>query len=168
MNRKNLIAVGLVLGLFSLPVSADKPGPPPVDKFESGKSAFDAGRYVKARELWLPLAENGDVRAQYAIGRLHEKGRGVERDFATAAGWYRKAAEQGHADSQYRLAVGYGYGWGVKKDEATGLIWLRKAAANGQKRAQKVLAQAYEEGRLGLKADPEQAKYWYDKAKSGS
>src|SRR3989304_2425661 len=96
MNRKNLIAVGLVLGLFSLPVSADKPGPPPVDKFESGQSAFDAGRYVKARELWLPLAENGDVRAQYAIGRLHEKGRGLERDFGTAAGRGREEAGGGH------------------------------------------------------------------------
>lgn len=168
MNRKNLVAVGLVLCLFSMQVSADKPAPPAVDKFQSGTSAFDAGQYAKARALWLPLAENGDVRAQYAIGRLYEKGKGVERDFAQAFIWYQKAAEKHHADSEYRLAVGYAFGLGVKKDEATALSWLRKAANNGHKRAQKTLARAYDEGRLGLTADPGQAKYWYDKANSGS
>ncbi|MBI3570513.1 MAG: sel1 repeat family protein, partial [Gammaproteobacteria bacterium] len=120
--------VGLVLCLFSIQVSADKPAPPAVDKFQSGTSAFDAGHYAKARELWLPLAEAGDVRAQYAIGRLYEKGKGVERNFAQAFVWYRKAAEKGHADSEYRLAVGYAYGLGIQKDEGEALSWLRKAA----------------------------------------
>ena len=168
MIRKNLPAVGLVFCLFATQVAADKPAPPVVDKFHSGASAFDAGQYAKAREWWLPLAENGDVRAQYAIGRLYEKGKGVERDFAQAFVWYQKAAEKDHADSQYRLAVGYALGLGVKKDEAMALSWLRKAAYNGQKRAQKALARAYDEGRLGLTTDPEKAKYWYDKANSGS
>lgn len=163
-----MIAVSLILCLFSTQVWADKPAPPAVNTYQSGASAFDAGQYDKARELWTPLAENGDARAQYAIGRLYEKGKGVERDFAQAFVWYRKAAEKNHPDSQYRLAVGYAYGLGTKKDEAEALSWLRKAANNNQKRAQKVLAQAYEEGRLGLTADPKQAKYWYDKAKSGS
>lgn len=168
MNRTNLIIAGVVLVLLSLPVAADKPAPVAVDRFQSGASAFDAGQYAKARELWLPLAENGDVRAQHALGRMYEKGKGVERDFAQAFIWYRKAAEKDNADSQYRLAVGYAYGLGVKRDEATALSWLRKAANNGHKRAQKTLARAYEEGRFGLTADQGQAKYWYDKANSGS
>jgi TPR repeat protein len=175
MNHANLIIAGLVLCLIALPSVADKPAPVPinpvsaqVDKFQSGKSAFDAGKYSKAREIWLPLAESGDPRAQHAIARLYEKGNGVDRDFKVAADWFLKAAEQGHADSEYRLAVGHVYGLGVKRDEATALSWLRKAANHGHKRAQKMLARAYENGRLGLVADPEQAKYWYDKANSGS
>lgn len=168
MNCTRLIIAGFMLVLFSLPVAADKPAPPAADKFQDGASAFSAGQYAKARELWLPLAENGDARAQHAIGRLHEKGKGVERNFAQAFFWFQKAAEKNHADSQYRLAVGYAAGLGVKKDEATALSWLRKAANNGHKRAQKMLARAYDGGRLGLTADPEQAKYWYDKANSGS
>ncbi|GAB4507036.1 MAG: hypothetical protein Tsb0026_00870 [Sulfuricaulis sp.] len=170
MNRTKLIITGLVLVLLSLPVVADKPAPPvaEADKFQSGTSAFDAGQYTKARELWLPLAENGDARAQHAIGRLYEKGRGVERDFAQAFIWYQKAAQKGHADSEYRLAVGYATGLGIKKNEGEALSWLRKAANNDHKRAQKTLARAYEEGRFGLTADPGQAKYWYDKANSGS
>jgi TPR repeat protein len=170
MNRTKLIIAGLVLVLFALPSAADKPASPvPVaDNFQSGTSAFNAGEYARARELWLPLAEAGDPRAQHAIARLYEKGKGVDRDFKVAADWFLKAAEQGHADSEYRLAVGHVYGLGVKRDEAAALSWLRKAANHGHKRAQKMLARAYEDGRLGLVADPEQAKYWYDKANSGS
>ena len=136
--------------------------------FEKGNAAFHANDYAKARHLWLPLAEQGHTQAQYAVGRLYEKGKGVARDFATAAKWYRLAAEKDHADSQYRLAVGYAYGMGLTKDESLALAWLRKAANNGQKRAQKTLGRAYEEGRLGLTADPDKAKYWNDKADSGS
>lgn len=175
MNYANLMIAGLVLCLLALPSVADKPAPIPVnpasdrvDEFQRGKSAFDAGQYSRARELWLPLAEGGDPRAQHAIARLYEKGNGVERDFKVAAGWFLKAAEKGHADSEYRLAVGHLYGLGVKRDEAEALSWLRKAANHGHRRAQKMLARAYEHGRLGLVADPEQAKYWYDKANPGS
>jgi hypothetical protein len=137
-------------------------------EFEKGNVAFHANDFTRARQLWLPLAERGHPQAQYAIGYLYEKGQGVDRDFSTAAKWYRLAAEKDHADSQYRLAVGYAYGLGLKKDESLALTWLRKAAHNGQKRAQKTLGRAYEEGRLGLTANPDKAKYWYEKANSGS
>lgn len=176
MTKSNLISLGILCCLYSFPATADKPAsavkenPPSVavDNFMLGSKAYEAGQYDRARELWRPLADNGDIRAQYAIGRMYEKGKGVDRNFETAIHWYRQAAKHGHADSEYRIAVGYAYGLGVKRDEAEGLSWLRRAANHGQKRAQKVLAQAYEEGRLGLKADPQQAKYWYDRAKSGS
>mgnify|MGYP001617524024 CR=1 FL=1 len=105
--------------LFSVPALAVEPTPPP-NSYEVASAAYDAGDYAKARRIWQPMADKGDVHAQYAIGRLYEKGRGVDRDFATAVKWYRQAAEKGHVDSQYRLAVGYGYGLGVKKDETLG------------------------------------------------
>lgn len=169
------------LWLFSLPILAGE-GPAPLAKpptlpqattqktpstdFAIGSAAYDAGDYAKARRHLLPLAEQGNVKAQYALGRLYEKGRGVDRDFVEALKWYRKAAEKGHADSQYRLAVGYGYGLGVVKDEAVATEWLRKAAENGQKRAQKSLAKGYADGLFGLPRDPEKAKHWYERSNS--
>jgi len=156
----------LLFCVCSFSVWADKPAPPEVDPFQSGQAAYDAEKYQQARKLWLPLANHGDVRAQYALGRLYEKGKGVDRDFNKAYDWYQKAAQKNHPDSQYRVAVGLAMGVGIAKNEPEALSWLRKAANNNQKRAQKVLAQAYEEGRLGLKADPVQAKYWYDRAKA--
>ena len=148
------------------PAPAAAPAPAGPDA-EAGAAAYDAGDYDKARHIWQPLAEKGDVRAQRGMGKLYEKGRGVERDFAMAFKWYRPAAEKGDAESQYRLSVGYGYGLGgVKKDEAKAMEWLRKAAENGQKRAQRSLAKGYEDGLNGLPRDPEKAKYWYDRSKT--
>jgi len=171
------VASSLVLagGVASTPptTSAQVSAPAPASAqasvgpgYEAGSAAYDAGDYDKARRIWQPLAEKGDVRAQRGMGKMYEKGRGVERDFATALKWYRPAAEKGDAESQYRLSVGYGYGMGVKKDEAKAMEWLRKAAENGQKRAQRSLAKGYEDGLNGLPRDPEKAKYWYDRSKT--
>ena len=149
-----------------VPVSESKPAPkaaPGLD-YQAGAAAYDAGDYAKALSIWKPLAEKGDTQAQRGMGKLYEKGRGVDRDFATAIKWYRPAAEKGDAESQYRLAVGYGYGLGVEKDETRAMEWLRKAAENGQKRAQRSLAKGYEDGLKGLPRDPEKAKYWYDRS----
>ena len=180
-----LIIHGVYLWLVALPILANgSDSTPPVTQaqisapkaaqkpssanYEAGLTAYDAGDYGKARHIWKPLAETGDVSAQRGMGKMYSKGQGVDRDFTAAHKWYRPAAEKGDAESQYRLAVGYAYGLGVKKDEAAAVTWLRKAATNGQKRAQKSLAKAYEDGLFGLPRDPAQAKYWYNKANSGS
>ena len=135
--------------------------------YEAGSAANDAGDYDKARRIWQPLAEKGDVRAQRGMGKLYEKGRGVEKDYAAAVKWYRPAAEKGDAESQYRLSIAYGWGLGgIEKDEAKAIEWLRKAAENGQKRAQRSLAKGYEDGLKGLPKDPEKAKYWYARSKT--
>lgn len=42
-------------------------------------------------------AEQGEAKAQYALGSSSFYGRGVPKDDAAAALWYRKAAEQGYA-----------------------------------------------------------------------
>jgi len=173
MTRIHSIVV-IVLCLLAAPAFADKPAPAsapppvatvPVLDYRAGAAAYDAGDYAKARRIWQPLAEKGDVQAQRGMGKLYEKGRGVERDFAAAIKWYRPAAEKGDAESQYRLSVGYGYGLGIQQDEAKAMEWLRKAAENGQKRAQRSLAKGYEDGLHGLPRDPDKAKYWYDRSR---
>ena len=152
----------------SAPTLAPAPAPASVSpNSEAGWAAYDAGDYDKARRIWQPLAEKGDVRAQRGMGKLYEKGRGVEKDYAAAVKWYRPAAEKGDAESQYRLSIAYGWGLGgIEKDEAKAIEWLRKAAENGQKRAQRSLAKGYEDGLKGLPKDPEKAKYWYTRSKT--
>lgn len=194
MNRRRnnvtmyirLTTLSMVLGAISTlvlaggmaPVPAQSSAPPAVTApataqalagtdAKDGAAAYEAGDYDKARRIWQPLAEKGDTQAQRGMGKLYEKGRGVERDYATAVKWYRPAAEKGDAESQYRLSVAYGYGLGgLKIDEAKAVEWLRKAAENGQKRAQKSLARGYENGLHGLPRDPKKAKYWYDRSKT--
>jgi TPR repeat protein len=49
------------------------------------------------------LAEQGDVDAQWNLGRMYGNGRGVPEDDAEAIKWYRLAAEQGYARAQFNL-----------------------------------------------------------------
>jgi TPR repeat protein len=139
--------------------------------FEDGDAAYRAGDYKRAREIWTPLAVKGDARAQHALGRNYEKGRGVSRDFSEALRWYRLAADQGHPDAQYRVSAAYALGvGGVSRDLDESAKWLHKAAESGHKKSQRLLAQAYNDEftihPMGymvsdvIKPDKEKAAYW--------
>jgi hypothetical protein len=61
--------------------------------FEDGQAAYASGDYQAAVQIWRPLAERGDPRAEYMMGLAFSSGRGVTRSEATAVVWYRKAAD---------------------------------------------------------------------------
>ncbi len=84
--------------------------------FEDGMAAVKRGDYQAAHEIWLPLAERGDMRAQYNLGVLYDRGLGVPPNFAAAAKWYLAAAEQGHTDAEANLGYAYEQGRGVAQD----------------------------------------------------
>ena len=53
--------------------------------------------------VWLEkAAAQGFADAQYNLGVLYEKGKGVAQDFKTAAAWYAKAAAQGNVEAPAR------------------------------------------------------------------
>ncbi len=54
-------------------------------------------------------------------------GRGVPRDRAEAAGWFRRAADHGHAEAQAQLGLMYYYGRGVRADQAEAARWFHHA-----------------------------------------
>lgn len=148
------LAAGLLA--VSLPAAAD---------LGAGQAAYDARNYREALRLFRPLAEQGDVRAQYYLGRMYEKGQGVREDVGQARLWYARAAEGGHAPAQYRVAAAYAFGLGgLERDHAAATLWLQRSAEGGYKRAQRVLARAYAEGRFGLPVDERRAEYWRRKA----
>jgi len=94
-------------------------------------------------EILKSAAEEGDVEAQFKLGRCYYYGEGVEQDKAEAVKWYRKAAEQGNADAQNSLANCYALGEGVPKDRNEFRKWLRKAAEQGKIESQEDLAADY-------------------------
>ena len=100
-----------------------------------GYQSYLKGDYEAAYREWLPLAELGDVEAQFNLGVLYDEGAGVEQDLAIAADWYRKAAEQGFIDAQTNLGVMYYYGQGVTRDYQKAAEWFRLAAAQGDTEA---------------------------------
>lgn len=103
----------------------------PQEQLKQGVVAYEQGNYQKAYELWLPLAEQGLVVAQYNLGVMYENGQGVKQDYQQAAKWYQKAAEQGIAEAQYNLGLMYYNGQGVKQDNVQAFNWWEKALANG-------------------------------------
>ena len=73
------------------------------DDYQDGNDAYNRKDYKTAYKLWLPLAEQGDAKAQYNLGQMYYEGQGVPQDHKEAVKWYRLAAEQGDPDAEYHL-----------------------------------------------------------------
>lgn len=129
---------------------------------------YSAGDYVweeKFNKL-LPKAEAGDVKAQYDIGEMYERGRGATKNASNAFEWYLKAAEQGNKKAAYRIGVAYLKGKGVKKNHKNARKWLEVAANKNYERAYYYLGEIYEKG-LGVDQNYNKALKWYKKAQNG-
>ena len=96
--------------------------------FEDGQWAYASGDYQGAVQLWRPLAEQGDPRAEYMLGLAFSSGHGVPRDDAVAFQWYQRAAEHGVAAAQVNLGTMYANGDSVPQDYAQAIKWWRKAS----------------------------------------
>ena len=131
--------------------------------FQAGMDATIRGDYTTALREWRPLAEQGDALAQYNLGVLYRKGRGVPQDDVQARQWYAKAAAQGQAKAQFNLGTLYFNGEGVPKDYPQALRWFRLAADQGEAVAQTKIAIMYDEGQ-GVSQDLVQAYKWYSLA----
>ena len=112
-------------------------------------------------------AEQGDARAQFALGLMYRDGRGVAQDDAEAVRWYRLAAEQGNADAQFNLGFMYVEGRGVLQNDAEAVRWWRPAAEQGQAIAQFNLGLMYDQGRTVRQDDAEAVRWWRLAAEQG-
>jgi len=100
--------------------------------------------WYEAFRLWLPLAEAGDAKAQYNIGRCYDRGDGVDKDKTLALQWYLKAAAQNDPRAYYNIYLHYD----DLKDSAQAESWLSKAAEAGETRALRTLAnRVYQKGK---------------------
>src|SRR5882757_3595559 len=73
------------------------------EQLQDWEAAYRRNDFTTAYRLLLPLADGGDVNAQYSRGVMLRDGRGVPQNPAEAAVWFRKAAGQGAAKAQYNL-----------------------------------------------------------------
>ena len=134
--------------------------PTPQELLEAGViTGLSSRPHSDSREA----AEQGLAEAQFDLGWMYAQGRGVIRDDAAAAKWYRKAADQGFSHAQYSLAVLYSEGRGVAQNYATALKWYRKASDQGDVMALYNVGLMYERGD-GVTRDDTEALDWYRKA----
>lgn len=110
---------------------------------------------------WFEKAAAQDLlSAQLHLGNLYYNGSaGVEKDYAKAATWLRKAANQNNAWAGNVMGVMYQNGFGVERDLAEATRWFRRAAAEGDAKAQSNIGQMYCVGN-GVQADPAEGYKW--------
>lgn len=108
-------------------------------------------------------AEQGNAKAEYALGRAYYKGRNIPRNYAEAVHWWEKAAAQGNVQSECGLGICYYNGFGVPKSYAKAVYWTRKAAKQGYAKAELDLGICYYNGH-GVSQSYTYAMYWTRKA----
>jgi TPR repeat protein len=129
--------------LFNTVCSADTE----VDLARAEAYALD-GDYAPAWCIWEPLAEAGNVTAQFNLGWLYHNGNGVAVNDRRARELWQQAAQSGHAEAQMALAMLYGQRGGVVEDQAQAVNWYREAAARGIEDALLVLLDYADRGNL--------------------
>ena len=149
------LATALLAGTIVASASA---GP-----LEEGMEAYQEKDYLKAIQIWRPLAQAGDASAQYRLGVMYAEGRGIPANDAEAALWFERAAQQGEPMAQYNLGASYAEGTGVRKDMAAAAKWFRRAADQGVALAQLNLGLLYANG-AGVPQDYVEALKWVDLA----
>ena len=126
-GRMQCAAAGLLLSLVIGPVNAA-----PLDQeFRSGLSAYNSGNYLKALQIWLPLAEHEDAPSQAGVGFIYHRGLGVSVDDHKAFFWSRKAAEHGQPEGQMMVGTLYFYGQGVGQSYVQAYAWCDLAQDGG-------------------------------------
>lgn len=76
-------------------------------------------------------ANQGDARAQYALGMRYANGTEVKQDYREAKQWFLRAAEQGSVRAQGKVAASFWEGRGGAQDYSKAYFWALLAQAGG-------------------------------------
>ena len=127
MNTKKLIILLVFTSLFIFSFVSKLF----FNDFQNGWDAYVKKDYKIAYELWLPLAEQSNSKAQFFLGFMHDLGFGTPEDDKEAVKWYQLAAEQGDSRAQLFTGFIYDFGRGVAKDSQEAFKWYQLAAKGG-------------------------------------
>ncbi len=146
--------------LFSIPAFSDS--------VEDGFDAFKQGDKELAYKNWLPLAIQGDARAQFFLSVLYEQWTGGVEDRNSAKRWLTASANNGFIPARFNLGNNYHLGKYGRVNNKMSAHWWQQAAIQGFVEAQYYLGTIYYWGE-GIEFDLKESFYWFDKAaKSGS
>lgn len=114
--------------------------------FKAGGDAYKRGDYKTAAAEFLPVAEQGDHRAMYALGSMYAAGNGVPQDYKMAMKWFQAAAKYGRPDAEYKIGLLYLQGLGVEQNSRRAIYWFGKSASKGFIQSQYHVGKMYAEG----------------------
>ena len=105
-------------------------------KLQSARKYTMNQEYKKAYKMLRPLAERGNVVAQYNLGVMNDSGDGIPLNYEEAVKWYYLAANQGHPKAQNNLGNLYRNGDGVLQNYQEARKWYQRSADQGHPSAQ--------------------------------
>ena len=101
-------------------------------------------------------AAQGFMKQELELAADYFVGKGVPKDLAQSAYWFRKAADQGNPAAQVYLGYMYTVGMGVSRDTTQAIGWYRRAASSSYPEAKVCLAVLYMRGE-GVDQDAQEA-----------
>jgi hypothetical protein len=136
--------------------------------FEEGRNARDAGNYEMASEIFMFLAEQGNMESYNELTEIYfleNETIGTEK----AVNFHKKLAYAGDAFGQFMLGLMHDTGQGVDQDDGEAINWYRKSAKQGVVQAQFNLARKIylKETALGIGDDVQVYKWSYYAASAG-
>lgn len=128
------------------------------DAFLQANTAYDAGDFPQAFELFLNAAVAGDCLAMCRVALMYEAGEGVVADAAQSIHWDLKAIEAGCTSSLINLGITYRNCGDVENAKR----WFEKSWEAGDGEAALELAKLY----IEINDDMVNAKKYLDAAMS--
>ena len=132
------------------------------DEYSSLAERDDAVENMRA------LAENGDVHAQYFMGKLYLDGSLVIPDSEAAMNWFHKASTRGYAPAQYALGKLLLSDDASVHDPELGIQWLEHTAYNGNHYASYRLGKEYLKGESVRRDTRKAMDHIYTSAQAGN
>ena len=114
----------------------------------------------------LALADKGDAKSQYKLGKMYTEGAGVNINHAKASTAFENAAKQGYAKAEYKLGLSYYEGTGVNRNRKTARKWFKAAAEQDHPASQYYLGKMYASG-SGVKQNYTTSLEWFTRAVDG-
>jgi TPR repeat protein len=115
-----------MISLLSVVAVVGSTAPASADPHLDANAADTKGDYAAELALLKPAAASGQVWAENNLGLLYAHGRGVARDDALAAFWFKKAADKGDQSAAMNLAGLY-FSGRVKPEDPTQAAEMDKA-----------------------------------------
>lgn len=134
-----------------------------VAQYQFAQVKLKEGDLEAATSFLRRAAQKGVAPAQYDLGKLYERGNGVERDLAEARNLIQKAAEAGHVGAMYDYALFLAEGEGGPRSEPDAVTWFNAAATHGLVDAQYNLGVVHAEG-IGTAKNLAEALFWFEVA----
>ena len=140
--RRVALIIGFVVWASSLAFAGGGDSAKAEALFRQGKTLFDRQEYDSAHKLLEQAAVLDYAPAMNAVGFCYQYGRGVDKDYAKALMWYKRASAEGDGTGAYNAGWIYLNGVGVSKDETEARKWYILAAQRGHEDAQSTLRKA--------------------------